>query len=37
MLSHKKDYIKAYLAQVAVNVQKFMFLFFDPKNHTKSL
>ena len=37
MLSHKKDYIQAYEAQIAVNVQRFMFLFFDPSNHTKFL
>ena len=37
MLSHKKDYIQAYEAQIAVNVQKFMFLLFDWNNHAEFL
>ena len=35
MLSHKKDYMQAYI--LSSNCNEFMFLFFEPNNHTKCL
>ena len=33
LLSHKKDYVRAYLAQTVIKFQKFMSPFFYPNNH----